>query len=150
MMHILHYGISLNVTIGVVTLKIKALGIFAALLLAGCGVDTVDLPEGRWQEVSASVGNTPVSLEISGDTLMADTGCNSLLGSVKMEGNKLTTEDIATTLMACSEEDTLREEQLLDLLKSQPVVAFDEEILTLKSDDLYFRFSQQPADVNED
>lgn len=79
-------------------MKLARFGLLAATAtLAACS----HLPEGRWLEKDPGAGTKPMTLTIREGRLAAYAGCNRMMGSVEMSGNKLVVGNLASTLMAC-------------------------------------------------
>ncbi|WP_067583878.1 META and DUF4377 domain-containing protein [Endozoicomonas ascidiicola] len=107
--------------------------------LIGC----TTLPEGNWQE-SAPMQNPPMTLDIQKDRLSAYAGCNRMFGSAKMSGEHLVVGQLASTMMACFGEGADREEQLKQLLSSEPQVQLSDTHLVLSSGEISYVFEKMP------
>ena len=116
---------------GVVALV--ALGVAAASVLAPAGGDSAngsvpvdDLGQlaGTWVVVNDGSAPAPVvgpvRLEVQGDRLLAETGCNALRGRVSVEDSVLVTGPLVSTRMACEPALMEQERWLGEMLSSRP------------------------------
>ncbi|MFK0570727.1 DUF4377 domain-containing protein [Endozoicomonas sp.] len=108
-------------------------------LLTACS----SLPEGRWQETSLAKPS-PITLDIKKDRISASAGCNRLMGSVKMSGDQLVVEQLASTLMMCHGEAAQKEEMLKQLLSDKPRVQMSDDQLILSTNTTSYVFKKQP------
>ncbi|MGB0360787.1 MAG: DUF4377 domain-containing protein [Endozoicomonas sp.] len=105
------------------------------------------MPEGRWQE--SSVTTKPLmTLDIQQDRIAAYAGCNRMFGLVSMSGDHLVVGNLTSTLMACFGEIADKEEQLTQLLSSQPLVKQSDNQLILSNNDIRYVFKKMP-DINK-
>lgn len=111
-----------------------------SLLLTACST----LPEGRWQETSPAVETSPITLDIKNDRIAANSGCNRLMGSVKMVGDQLVVEQLASTLMMCHGEAARKEAALKQLLDDKPRVQMSGDQLKLSTNTTSYVFKKQP------
>ncbi|MBO9496496.1 META and DUF4377 domain-containing protein [Thalassotalea sp. G20_0] len=118
-------------------MKIVQFGaVIMSVLLTACST----LPEGRWQEDSPA----PITLDIKDDHIAAHAGCNRLMGSVKMHGDRLVVEQLASTLMMCHGEEAEKEEALKQLLGNKPRVQMSGDQLILSTNTSSYVFNKQP------
>ncbi|WP_066015279.1 META and DUF4377 domain-containing protein [Endozoicomonas atrinae] len=122
-------------------MKIAQLGVVVmSVLLTACNT----LPEGRWQESSPAEETSPITLDIKKDRIAANAGCNRLMGSVKMYGDQLVVEQLASTLMMCHGEMAKKEEALKQLLGDKPRVQMSGDQLILSTNTSSYVFQKQP------
>ncbi|WP_263080926.1 META domain-containing protein [Endozoicomonas sp. Mp262] len=104
------------------------------------------LPEGRWQEVTPSIGDTPMSFQVKDDRISAYAGCNQMMATMEMDGDRLVIGHLASTLMACYGQDRKREEALQNLLGGNPHVKYEgDDTLILSKGDQEYRFNKLPS-----
>jgi heat shock protein HslJ len=120
-----------------------------------------ELTEGRWiltavSEVTTFGGRTPW-IEFRDDgTFGGDGGCNGFFGEWSLDGNRLETSDVGSTLIGCSDPTGEIEARLIDRLGSDPTLSrFDDEphTLQLTTSDGFDAFTQldsigPPSDEN--
>lgn len=111
-----------------------------SVLLTACNT----LPEGRWQETNPASETSPITLDIKNDRIAANAGCNRLMGSVKMYGDQLIVEQLASTLMMCHGEAAKKEEALKQLLGDKPRVQMSGDQLILSTNTSSYVFNKQP------
>jgi len=106
-------------------LIIAAIGVFLAMLVAGCAVPLNEVkpagpggaggagsPAGSWALTSwsdaSAVPNDPnsITLVIADGRVSGKSACNQYMGPVTIDGNGFTVGDLASTMMACLD-DTL-------------------------------------------
>lgn len=122
-------------------MKLTQLGVMAmSVLLTACGT----LPEGRWQETSSTAEPSPITLDIKNDRISANAGCNRLMGAVKMVGDQLVVEQLASTLMMCHGEAAKKEEALKQLLSDKPRAQVSDDQLILSTNTTSYVFKKQP------
>jgi heat shock protein HslJ len=120
-------------------------GLVALALVSGCGDDDDDDAvsagdlEGRAFVATETDGHTIVegsriTITFSADDMLAvETGCNTLTGGYTIEGDVLTTGEMAQTLIACEEDLTAQEQWVNELLASDPTIELDGSELELSS-----------------
>jgi heat shock protein HslJ len=132
-----------------------ALVVVAPVVVAGCGdddddddaVSAADL-EGRTFAANETDGHTIVegsriTITFSADDMLAvETGCNTLTGSYTIDGDVLTTGEMAQTLMACEEALSAQEQWINDLLASNPTIELEGSELELSSGDNSISFDE--------
>jgi heat shock protein HslJ len=82
----------------------------------------------------SSVLGEPV-LELDGDRLGGDTGCNSFGGDYEVEGDRLRVGQLAQTLIGCEDALAAQERHVLEVLEADPVWTIDGPSLELRTDD---------------
>jgi heat shock protein HslJ len=96
---------------------------------------TPDLTGTRWRFVTID-GAAAVSdrTELSFETarMGANVGCNGLGGAWRMEGNRIVTESMISTMMYCDGK-MAQEHAVSQLLEGRPEVALSNDHLTLRS-----------------
>lgn len=131
--------------------RVLAAAAVVLAVLAGCGdsggrtggdaeVVTGDL-EGRTFTGTDVRGHdlvpgTEVSVAFDADHVSATAGCNTMFGEATVSDGVLTLprEGLATTLMACSDEQTRQDEWVAELLGSGPRLALDGDRLEVGDD----------------
>jgi heat shock protein HslJ len=117
----------------------------AAALLAGCGGATKPDPAGQApngtyeivditgasQPATTGVDSAHIKLTFGPATLTAATGCNTLTGRTRLDGERLTVTELVTTDLPCAEPFVAIQQWLVAFLESQPTVTFDEKMMTL-------------------
>jgi heat shock protein HslJ len=142
----------------------------SALALAACGSDD-DSPAA--DDSLPAVGSAPTgddladrafeSTEVTGHELVADTtielafmadsvgaraGCNSMNGGYSITDGTLEVGQMASTMMACSDELMAQDTWLSEFLSSGPAIALDGDTLTLTGDDATLVLEAvQPAEL---
>jgi heat shock protein HslJ len=103
-----------------------------ALAVTGCAITsrdaTTELPGTSWTLVdlagAEAVGDPAPSLAFTEEgTVTGTTGCNTFNGEVSIEGSSLTFGPLATTRMACLEEELAEQEQTF-LLAMEAVTGY--------------------------
>lgn len=98
----------------------RSIAALAVLALSGCAITsregTTDLPGTSWVLVDLDgaepVGDTHPSLAFDEtDGVNGSTGCNTYSGEVAIDGNTMTFGPLATTRMACLDNETAAQEQ---------------------------------------
>ncbi|WP_235900364.1 META domain-containing protein [Lolliginicoccus suaedae] len=123
---------------------IASCGVLAGMAVA-CGSNEEEAPvaglEGR-EFISSSVTGTPIPgggplrVEFGDDgTLNATAGCNTAFGGVDLSDGRVRTEQLAMTLIGCSEETAGADEWLNGLLAEEPAWELDGEELVLRTED---------------
>lgn len=119
-------------------------GVLAGMAVS-CGSSDEEEPvaglEGR-EFISSSVEGTPIPgggplrVEFGEDsTLNATAGCNTAFGGVDLSDGRIRTEQLAMTLIGCSEETAGADEWLNSLLASEPEWQLDGEELVLRTEE---------------
>jgi heat shock protein HslJ len=81
--------------------------------------------------------NSRVRLQFTGDDrLIADAGCNSMQGSVRVSDGRLEVSDLASTGMACERPIMEQDQWLSRLLSAKPSWKLDGDTLTVASSDI--------------
>lgn len=113
-----------------------------AVVAAGCsssGDDTdatTPTPMGR-AFVSTKVeglpipGGGPMNLSFTEDRVSSNSGCNTATGPVNLEGNVVTVDQLASTLMGCQDDRGESDGWQDGLLRSKPTWKLDGDTLTL-------------------
>lgn len=79
-------------------------------------------------------GKTRVRMQFTGDDrLIADAGCNSMQGSVRVDGGRIEVSDLASTGMGCEQPVMEQDAWLGRLLSSKPSWKLDRDTLTVSS-----------------
>jgi heat shock protein HslJ len=111
-------------------------------------VAAADLEGGTFTSVEVEgwtlVDGTQVELSFDADAIAAYAGCNRMRGGFAVDGDTLTVDTLASTMMACEEPLQRQDEWLTGLLESDPTVALADDVLTLRSDDTTVRLRRQP------
>ncbi|WP_162907030.1 META domain-containing protein [Allorhizocola rhizosphaerae] len=120
-----------------------------AALIAGCATATEQapsitgqasvgqIPAGAYEVVDIVGVNQPavngaqIKLTFGPETLTADTGCNTLTGRTRLDGDRLTVSDLRTTDLPCAEPFVSVQQWLAAFFEDQATVAFDKSQLTL-------------------
>jgi heat shock protein HslJ len=129
-------------------------GLVALVAVAGCGddddddaVSAADL-EGRTFAATEADGHTIVdgsriTITFSADDMLAvETGCNTVTGGYTIDGDVLTTGEMAQTLIACEESLSSQEQWINDLLASDPTIELDGSELELSSGENSISFEE--------
>jgi heat shock protein HslJ len=137
-----------RVTLRSATRSATVLAAVAALTLSACGDDdddaadapTAEQLDGRVFRATDTDGHdivegSEVTMTFTGDQLSVSTGCNNLVGGFTIEGGKLVTADMASTMMACEEPLAAQEEWVTAFLGSSPTIELDGSELDLDSGD---------------
>jgi heat shock protein HslJ len=123
--------------------------ILVIFLLASCAGATRSDPLNGTAWTLTSIDNSPpigsaaVTVEFTGGQIGGSSGCNSYSGSYKVQGEKITTDAIAMTLMACADSRLMEQEQtFLGYLQNTPtfklsagqlqIIRSDGKVLTFK------------------
>jgi heat shock protein HslJ len=92
--------------------------ILVTILLSSCGGTSLKDPLNNSAWVLTSIDNmsplekTAVTVEFTEGKIGGSSGCNSYGGSYKVKGEKITTDSIAMTLMACVDPEIMEQEQV--------------------------------------
>jgi heat shock protein HslJ len=79
-------------------------------------------------------GQTRVRMRFTGDDrLIADAGCNSMQGSVRVDGGRIEVSDLASTGMGCEQQVMEQDAWLSRILSSKPSWKLDRDTLTISS-----------------
>lgn len=126
--------------------------VVAAALITGCGTTSEEpasitgqaptgrLPTGAYGVVDITGASRPpatgadtaqITLTFGPGTLAAATGCNTITGQARLDGDRLTVSDPGTTDLPCGEKFVAVQRWLAQFLDDRPTVAFDGELLTL-------------------
>jgi heat shock protein HslJ len=100
-----------------------AIGLALAAALAACSLPAGGLTGGEpalagseWTLVSLKgkppLAGTTITLKFEADTAGGSSGCNSYGGPYTARGGRLTITDVASTMMACLEQDLMEQEAL--------------------------------------
>ena len=122
------------------------------LLLSACGgsLSSDPLKGTAWTLTAINdtpaLANTSVTVEFADGQLGGSSGCNSYGGAYKASGNKITTDSINMTLMACLDAGVMEQESaFLGILQNaQTFELTEDQLLILSSDGKSLRFSQNP------
>ena len=135
-------------------MKVLSFGLIltAILLLSACGGGSLSDPLNGTAWTLTAINNAPVlvnssvTAEFTGGKIGGSSGCNSYGGAYKANGEKLTTDSIAMTLMACMDAGVMEQESafLENLQKAQTFEITEGQLLILSSDGKSLRFSQNP------
>jgi heat shock protein HslJ len=130
---------------------VGGLAIAGLLVLSACGDDDDDNDaggdddavaaadlDGRTFRATETDGHTIVSgseitITFTADQISVQTGCNTLAGGYTIENGRLTTGDLASTLMACEEPLATQETWVSNLIGSNPTIELDGNELELES-----------------
>ena len=116
----------------------------AVLALGACSSGGGDTPPdlaGRAFISSGVEGHTlvpdsSIRMAFEADTVSVQAGCNTLFGGATWDDGKLTiTDQLASTMMACSDELMAQDTWLSEYLTSGPELALDGETLVVTGDD---------------
>ncbi|MCX5042529.1 META domain-containing protein [Aldersonia sp. NBC_00410] len=114
----------------------------ALVALAACSAADPDDPTPMGHEfVSTEVqgapipGGGPLELGFADEQISAFAGCNRASASVDLSDGKVTTGDLATTMMACPGDRGDADAWVATLLGAQPAWALDGDTLTLRTGD---------------
>jgi heat shock protein HslJ len=91
--------------------------------------------EGAGPDGSVSSVLGEPTLELDGDRLGGDTGCNSFGGDYELDGDRLRVGQIDQTLIGCDDALTSQERHVLGVLQSDPTWAVAGPTLELQADD---------------
>jgi heat shock protein HslJ len=91
--------------------------------------------EGAGPDGSVSSVLGEPTLELDGDRLGGDTGCNSFGGDYEIDGDRLRVGQIDQTLMGCDDAMTAQERHVLGVLQSDPTWVIAGPTLELEADD---------------
>jgi heat shock protein HslJ len=91
--------------------------------------------EGAGPDGSVSSVLGEPTLELDGERLGGDTGCNSFGGDYEIDGDRLRVGQIDQTLMGCDDALTSQERHVLDVLQADPTWAIAGPTLDLQADD---------------
>jgi heat shock protein HslJ len=75
------------------------------------------------------------TLELDGDRLGGDTGCNSFGGDYEVDGDRLRMGRIEQTLIGCEDALATQERHVLAVLQSDPAWSVEGPTLGLRADD---------------
>ena len=117
---------------------------------SGVSTPSVSALAGSWvvEDIRGGgiIDDSRVTLEFSEGRVAGSTSCNSYQGAWSLEGNKLSIEDIAVTMMACPEALMNQERRFLDALNAAEGMRVDDTgalFLTSGGNDL-LRARQEP------
>jgi heat shock protein HslJ len=134
----------------------------SALVLAACGSDDSPVADDSLPAVGSAptagdladlsfestevtghelVAGTTIELAFTSDSLSARAGCNSMNGGYSITDGALEVSELASTMMACSDELMAQDTWLSAFVSSGPAVALDGDTLTLTGDDATLVFS---------
>jgi putative lipoprotein len=109
-------------------------------LLASCGGITLNDPLNGTAWTLTSINNSPplenttVTVEFKDGKIGGSSGCNSYGGFYKVSGEKITTDSIAMTLMACMDQGVMAQEQaFLEYLQEAQAFKLNEDQLQILS-----------------
>ena len=90
--------------------------------------------------------NTSVTVEFTDGKIGGTSGCNSYGGAYTARGEKITTDSIAMTLMACMDPGVMEQEQAFmeNLQNAQTFELTEGQLLIISSEGKSLRFSQNP------
>jgi heat shock protein HslJ len=128
---------------------LAAVGVAVALAaaLAGCGDEegpasaatAADLDGNTFVSTRAEgmtlVDESVVTLEFADGNVSANAGCNQMNGGYEVSDGTLQVGELASTMMACPDDMARQDEQLAELLTSDPEVTLVGSELTLRSGD---------------
>lgn len=126
--------------------------ILSLYLLSACGGGALKGPLNGTAWNLASIDNNPpiektsISLEFKDGKVGGSSGCNSYGGAYQTNGEKLTMDSIAMTLMACEDAGVMEQERIfLEYLQdAQTFELTDDQLLIFSSGGQSLRFSQIP------
>ncbi len=109
-----------------------------AALLAGCATTAVQptagqAPTGTYEAVDVSgadVNTAEIRLTFASGTLTAATGCNTISGRTRLDGDRLTVSDLSITDLPCDDGFVAVQQWLTAFFEDQPTVTVDENQLT--------------------
>jgi heat shock protein HslJ len=142
----------------------------SALALAACGSDddspaaddslpavgsaptADDLADSAFESTAVTghdlVADTTIELAFTSDGLSARAGCNSMNGGYSITDGTLDVGQMASTMMACSDELMAQDAWLSAFLSGGPAIALDGDTLTLTGDDATLVLEAvQPAEL---
>ncbi|MBH0774871.1 META domain-containing protein [Nocardia bovistercoris] len=90
-------------------------------------------------------GDTPLTLVFATDRLSANAGCNTLAGTVALEGETMRVGSLTSTLMACPEPQANADAWVNTLLAPTPTWRLDGATLTLTTADRTVTLSDKRA-----
>jgi heat shock protein HslJ len=121
------------------------------LLVPACGDDaddpvSADDLDGRTfvaDEIDGRelVAGTRITVAFADGSIGADAGCNRHGGSYELVDGELRTGPLRSTRMACAEPVMEQEQWLADLLRSNPRIDFDGDVLVLSGSDTTLRLA---------
>lgn len=122
-------------------------------LLSACSVAAFKDPLNGTSWTLTSIDNTPplgnasVTVEFTGGKIGGSSGCNSYGGSYKVSGQKISTDSIAMTLMACMDPGVMEQEQaFLEYLQDAQTFKLDEgQLQIFRSDGKSLSFAPKVA-----
>jgi heat shock protein HslJ len=89
-----------------------------------------------------AVPDVNASLTFSDDgTVGGSSGCNSLGGTYKVDGNEITFREITSTLMACDDARMAQEGAVTQVLSGTAQYEIENNVLTLTNKDMVLVFS---------
>jgi heat shock protein HslJ len=122
------------------------------LLLTACsgGPFSDPLNNTSWKLASINeappLANTSITVEFTEGKIGGSSGCNSYSGAYKASGNKIATDSIVMTLMACMDAGVMEQESaFLGILQdAQTFELTNGQLLIFSSDGKSLHFSQNP------
>jgi heat shock protein HslJ len=124
-----------------------------SLVLAACGSQPASLT-GTWMLTAYGPENslTPALTEDEAmltfgedGTVTGSGGCNSLGGEYEVDGDQITFAELVSTLMACDDSRMAQEGVVTQVLSGTAQYKIEDNILTLKNNDMVLVFSAVPG-----
>jgi heat shock protein HslJ len=81
------------------------------------------------------VGGTHVRMTFEQDGISVNAGCNTLVGSASVAGERLLVGTMAQTMMACTDDLTAQDQFLAQFFESKPTISLDGRTLRLTGPD---------------
>ena len=113
----------------------------ATFSLAACQPPV--LLSGQYIQVNPAGDDKALSLNFEQDSLSGFTGCNRAMGSFNIDKGELVVSQLASTMMACSEQAMAREQAFTQFLQNKPVLSIEDKVLVLRKNDTEYRFITQ-------
>ncbi len=114
--------------------------ILVLLLVPACSIGALKDPLNGTAWTLTSINNSPplenttVTVEFKDGKIGGSSGCNSYGGFFKVSGEKITTDSIAMTLMACMDQGAMAQEQaFLEYLQEAQAFKLNEDQLQILS-----------------
>ncbi|MDX5408347.1 MAG: META domain-containing protein [Chromatiaceae bacterium] len=124
-----------------ITLVCRTILLGATISLAACQPPV--LPSGQYIQVNPAGDDKALSLNFEQDSLSGFTGCNRAMGSFTIDKGELVVSQLASTMMACSEQAMAREQVFMQFLQNKPALSIQDKVLVLRKDDTEYRFITQ-------
>src|SRR6185436_10691707 len=126
-----------------IIMKKYAFVLLALLILSACSGGNSEFVTGTWKRVSygnpanpaVAVSDVETSIEFKDGQVNGNVGCNGFSGKYEVEGDKITFNEVMSTLMLCEGPVGDQETTTLNVLHKIASFALDGDTLTLTSAD---------------